>query len=154
MLYSEGAYQSHDLDFIVSGVGKRKDVDHAMTSIGFQREGDRYVNPNVPWFVEFPRGPLAIGEDLNIRPVRLKISGGSTLALSATDACRDRLAAFFHWSDRQSLEAAVEIALRRRVDLPAIKRWSAREGASTKFDEFRREVTRRRGLGRRSKATD
>ena len=143
-LYSEGAYQSHDLDFIVPDTSTRKTVDQAMASIGFIRDGDRYVNRQTTFFVEFPRGPLAIGEDLDIRPIRLKLPGGYTLALSATDACRDRLAAFYHWSDRQSLQAAVDIALRRRVGLATIRRWSQREGALAKFREFQQELARRR----------
>jgi hypothetical protein len=142
-LYSKGAYQSHDLDFIVTGPGSRRAVDHAMASVGFTRDGDRYVHRRTTFFVEFPRGPLAIGDDLDIRPVRLKLPGGSTLALSATDACRDRLAAFYHWSDRQSLQAAIDIARRQRVNLAAIERWSRREGATDRFAEFRRQIRRR-----------
>ena len=94
--------------------------------------------------MEFPRGPLAIGEDLDVQPIRLKLPGGYTLALSATDACRDRLAAFYHWSDRQSLQAAVAIALRQRVDLATIQRWSKAEGALAKFDEFRKALGAKR----------
>ena len=108
-----------------------------MSGIGFMRDGDRYTNPGTPFFVEFPRGPLAIGDDVDIRPVELKIGRGRALALSPTDACRDRLAAFYHWSDRQSLRSAVEIARRHRVKMAAIKRWSDREGASERFEEFR-----------------
>lgn len=136
MLYSDGRYQSHDLDFILSD-GTRRAVDEAMASVGFVREGDRYVNPHTEFFVEFPRGPLAIGDDLDVRPVRLNLSGGYTLALSPTDACRDRLAAFYHWSDRQSLQAAIDVARRQSVNLATIRRWSKREGALDKFDEFR-----------------
>lgn len=136
-IYSKGAYQSHDLDFIVDDASTRKDVDAALDSVGFVRRGDRYVSPRTPFFVEFPRGPLAIGDDLDVRAVRLRVPRGSVLALSATDACRDRLAAFYHWSDRQSLQAAVDIARRRRVDLAAIRRWSVGEGALERFEEFR-----------------
>lgn len=144
-LYSGGAYESHDLDFIIRGGGTRNTVDVAMASVGFARDGDRYVHPATPLFVEFPRGPLAIGDDLEIKPVELKLRGGSAMALSPTDACRDRLAAFYHWSDRQSLHVAVAIALRQRVNMAAIRRWSQREGFGTKFEEFRNELAHRRG---------
>jgi hypothetical protein len=143
-LYSDGAYQSHDLDFILEDSTTRKVVDEAMASIGFTRDGDRYINPQTEFFVEFPRGPLAIGDDLNIRPIRLELPEGSTLALSATDACRDRLAAFYHWSDRQSLQAAIDIAIRQRINFASIKRWSEQEGALPKFDEFRHALARKR----------
>ena len=143
-LYSEGAYQSHDLDFILQAKARQQTLDDAMASIGFLREGDRFIHQRTPLFVEFPKGPLAIGDDLDIHPVRLVLKSGSTLALSATDACRDRLAAFYHWTDRQSLDVAVQIALRQRVDMSVIAEWSVLEGAKDKFTEFRRAVERAR----------
>jgi hypothetical protein len=147
-IYSKGAYQSHDLDFIIRSGGTRRSLDVAMASVGFRRDGDRYVHPATPFFVEFPRGPLAIGEDVAITPVELTVGGGRTLALSSTDACRDRLAAFYHWSDRQSLDVAVEIALANPVNMRTIKRWSQTEGALEQFDEFRRQVARKSQGGR------
>jgi hypothetical protein len=143
-IYSAGAYQSHDLDFIIRSGGTRRALDAAMALVGFIRDHDRYVNPSTAFYVEFPRGPLSIGDDAEIRPIDLKVGGGRTLALSATDACRDRLAAFYHWSDRQSLNAAVAIARRRRVSMAAIERWSTAEGQREKFEEFRAAVSRRR----------
>ena len=65
-------------------------------------------------------------------------------ALSAKDSCRDRLAAFYHWRDRQSLETAVLIALRHRVNLRKIREWSIEEGALESFEEFRRILSSRR----------
>jgi len=145
-IYSDAAYQSHDLDYIVRGDVSRRTLDDAMASVGFTRNRDRYVHPQSPFFVEFPRGPLAIGDDYQIVPVRLRLRHGSAMALSATDACRDRLAAFYHWNDRASLDVAVAIARRRRVNMTGIRRWSLREGFLTKFEEFGRLT----GRGRRS----
>ena len=147
--YSGGAYQSHDLDFIIRSGGTRRSLDEAMATIGFGRDGDKYSHPRTRFFVEFPRGPLAIGDDLAITPVELKLGAGSTPALSATDTCRDRLAAFYHWSDRQSLEVAVQVGLRARVNMSVIKRWSVREGFESKFGDFEAELKRAK-RGRRS----
>jgi hypothetical protein len=69
-------------------------------------------------------------------------------ALSATDACRDRLTAFYHWNDRQSLAAAVEISRRRKVNLAAIRDWSTREGAGDKFQAFLESLGRARSTRR------
>ena len=99
---------------------------------------------------EFPRGPLGIGEDFRIRPVWLRRRGARTLALSATDACRDRLAAFYHWTDRQSLAVAVSIALRNRVSLAKIRTWSRSEGHPEGYGVFLAERARARSArGRR-----
>jgi len=135
--YSRGAYHSVDLDFVLAGEVTRSQLDAVMAGLGFRRHRDRYVHPVHPYFVEFPRGPLAIGDDVSIRPV-LRSSGRRTMRLlSPTDSTRDRLAAFYHWNDRQSLQVAIQIALRNRVVMERIRRWSAREGAIDKFEEFR-----------------
>jgi hypothetical protein len=60
--------------------------------------------------------------------------------LSPTDSCRDRLAAYYHWNDRQSLEVAVAIARRNPVDLAVIGEWSTAEGFPERFEEFLRAV--------------
>lgn len=150
-LYTRGAYQSVDVDFIVSGPVTREALDAAMASVGFRRRRDRYVHPRLRFYVEFPRGPLAVGGDFRIRPVEHPHGRARTLALSATDSCRDRLAAFYHWGDRQSLQVAVAIARRNRIDLAAIRRWSAREGAEGLFEEFMADLARaRRRAGART----
>jgi hypothetical protein len=143
-IYSAGAYQSHDLDFIIRDGGGRKALDAAMAAAGFTRDHDRYVHAATDFYVEFPRGPLSIGDDVDITPVELKVGRGRTLALSATDACRDRLAAFYHWSDRQSLRSAVAIARRHRVRMAVIERWSIREGQAARFAEFRSSLRSKR----------
>ena len=143
-IYSGGAYISHDLDFIVRSGGNRAALDKALASVGFERVRERYIHPATHFFVEFPRGPLSIGDDTAIRPVELRIGRATIAALSATDSCRDRLAAFYHWSDRQSLRSAVAIARRTRVNMTSIRRWSEREGAGEKFAEFAEAVARTR----------
>ena len=107
-----------------------------MASIGFHRDTDHYTHPATIFFVEFPAGPLGIGRDIRIRPVLHRIGKEEVWTLSATDSCRDRLAAFYHWKDRQSLDVAVIIARRNDVDLEAIRRWSRRESSLDGFDEF------------------
>ena len=142
-LYSRGAYQSSDLDFVLQSAISRGTLDRVMQTIGFHRRGAHYEHAAAPFFVEFPAGPLGIGSDLRIKPVVYRIGRGSVIALSPTDSCRDRLAAFYHWNDRQSLAAAVAIAKRRKVDIPALHRWSEREGALPAFKEFRAALRHR-----------
>ena len=60
-LWSGGRYSSLDLDFILTAPASRAAQEGAMGSLGFVREGDRFVHPDVRFWVEFPRGPLAIG---------------------------------------------------------------------------------------------
>ena len=142
-LHTGGAYSSADVDFILSGRITQARLDEAMSEIGFVRDGDRYTHPRSDVFVEFPRGPLAVGSDDDIDPVLVAVGPHRTLALSATDSCRDRLAAFYHWNDRQSLAVAVAIARRNRLHLDVIRRWSRTEGHEERFEEFLSEVDRK-----------
>jgi hypothetical protein len=144
--YTAGTYQSVDVDFVLSGPPTADVVDRVLLDLGFTRERDRYIHPLVPFFVEFPTGPLGIGEDFGIRPVWLSRPPARTLALSPTDACRDRLAAFYHWNDRQSLSVAVTIAMRNRIHLRRIRDWSRSEGHLGGYSVFLSEL----GRGRRA----
>ena len=153
-LYTGGEYQSVDVDFVLSGQPTSDLIEGALASLGFSRKVDRYIHPRVRFFVEFPPGALGIGEDFRIRPVVRRRGSASTLALSATDSCRDRLAAFYHWNDRQSLSVAAAIALRHRVDLRKIRLWSRNEGHLERYEAFvaavkdARQARRDRGEGR------
>ena len=73
------------------------------------------------------------------------------LTLSATDSCRDRLAAFYHWKDRQALAAAVAIAIRHRVRLTRIRLWSVEEGEPKAFEVFHAELARAREAATRKR---
>lgn len=152
-LHSHGAHTSQDVDFVLIEACARGDLDRALGELGFRRERDRYAHRRAPFVVEFPRGPLGIGEDLRIRPVWLRRRGARTLGLSATDSCRDRLAAFYHWGDRQSLAVAVAIARRNRVSLAKIRAWSRSEGQLEGHGIFRAELARARRITRAAAAS-
>ena len=143
-LYAAGGYQSVDVDIVLFDTCTAEGLNAALAPLGFTRQPDRYVHAAVPFFVEFPRGPLGIGEDFRIRPVWRSRRGARTLALSATDACRDRLAAFYHWNDRQSLAVAVAIALNHRIELRKVRDWSRREGHRDRHVVFLAELARAR----------
>jgi hypothetical protein len=146
--FSGGDYQSSGVDFVTEGDPQRRVVDEALSELGFRRDRDRYVHSKLPYVVEFPAGPLAIGADHDIRPVQITAAGIRIRSLSATDACRDRLAAFYHWNDRQSLEVALAIARRHKLDFRKIRAWSESEGRREKYDRFRAAL-RQRGADRR-----
>jgi len=139
-VHSDGAYTSRDIDFVLSDGPTAKAVDTAMAACGFRRDRQQYAHRQSRFVVEFVPGPIAIGEDLAIRPVLLRRGTTRIRSLSATDSCRDRLAGFYHWADRESLAAALAIGRRRRLNLRSIENWSAREGASREFQEFKRRL--------------
>ena len=60
--YAPEAYQSKDLDFVVTLKGTAGEA--ALLFLGFERKGDFYVHEHSPLSLDFPPGPLGIGEDL------------------------------------------------------------------------------------------
>lgn len=138
-----------DADFALIDSCTAEALDAAKATVGFRRNRDRYVHDELEYFVEFPRGPLGIGGDSRIRPVWKTRRGARALALSATDSCRDRLAAFYHWNDRQALSAAVSIALRHRLNFALIRRWSEAEDMLNRYEVFRTELARSRKADRK-----
>ena len=136
-IYAEGKYVSYDLDFIENfSVGRRK-LKKTLGEIGFQEKGRYFRHPETEYFLEFPSGPLALGEEPPQQIVVLHFATGELRALSPTDCIKDRLAAYFHWSDRESLEQALLVAGSNAIDLAEIERWSRKEGFSDKFENFR-----------------
>jgi hypothetical protein len=152
-IYTVGAYQSADIDFVLRDGVPQRALDAAMATVGFRRRHDRYVHSLSSFYVEFPRGPLSVGGEYRIRPSERTVGTQLLTMLSATDSCRDRLAAFIHWRDQQSLRTAATIALRNRVDLDTIESWCDREGSPEAFQAFRQTLEtarRRRSAGKRT----
>ncbi len=142
-IYTQGAYQSYDLDFVVQGLAK--DVRGAMASLGFaRRAGRHFVHPRSRYYVEFPSGPLAIGNTPVERTAVRRTATGVLRLLTPTDCVMDRLAAFYHWNDGQGLDQAVAVGRRQRIDVNRIRRWSRREGMAPKFAVFENRVRARR----------
>ena len=135
-----GTSRSKGADFVLQSNVSQRALDDALRELGFVRKGAEYVHPEIPFSIEFPPGPLSIGDDLAIVPADLSAGTLTALGLSATDSCRDRLAAFYHWNDRQALALALELARLRPVDLDLIRDWSSREGKTAECGEFLRKV--------------
>jgi hypothetical protein len=85
----------------------------------------------------------------SVEPVEMRVERIPLLLLSATDSCRDRPAAFFHWKDRQALAAAVAIGTRHALDLETIRTRSEKGGAGEAFEEFRRRLEAAKGAAER-----
>jgi hypothetical protein len=136
-IYTDGAYQSGDLDFILTDLFV-KNVPGIMKEIGFEkRSGRHYVHPDCKHlYVEFPKGPLEIGDDANIVPDEVSADGVIIKILSPTDCVKDRLATYIYFKDRVGLEQAILVSKRHPVNLEKIKSWCAKENASYAFEDF------------------
>lgn len=138
--YSSNKYVSKDLDLINSGFARRSKIKSVMERLEFQEKGRYFINPETQLFVEFPDGPLSVGEE----PVReiseFELSTGTLRVLSPTDCVKDRLCAFYFWNDQQGLAQAVLVAKSQKVDLQEIKRWSKVEGKEQEYEAFKKRL--------------
>ena len=93
-----------------------------------------------------------VGDQRVERATHRKTPSGTLRLLTPTDCVKDRLAAFFHWNDRQSLEQAIMVAKAQRINLADIRRWSKGEGHEEKFRIFEQAVQQQqRSKGRRKR---
>ena len=53
--------------------GSDEKIKKVMTALGFENEGRIYINKSIAYSVEFPPGPLSIGEEHQIKPIELKL---------------------------------------------------------------------------------
>ncbi len=134
--YSSNQYVSKDLDLINTRFAKRSKIKAVMEGLGFKEQGRYFINSETKFFVEFPDGPLSVGEE----PVKVvsefELSTGTLRVVSATDCVKDRLCAFYFWNDQQGLAQAVLVAKDQKVDMQEIKRWSKGEGKEREFELF------------------
>ena len=135
-IYTIGKYVTHDLDMVIMGSPNRRDIKEVMLELGFQQVGRHFEHPATTLFVEFPPGPLTIGEEPVGKINELPLITGILRVLSPTDCVKDRLSAYYYWNDRQSLEQAILIAQENEVDVEDIRRWSIEEGNLAKFEDF------------------
>lgn len=134
--YSRGLYVSRDLDLVDQSFASSKKIKMAMEGVGFNQEGLQFVHPETNIFVEFVAPPLSVGNEPVSEIVEIKFSTGLLKTLSPTDCVKDRLAAYYHWNDQQSLAQALLVAKKQKIDSRELSRWSTKEGMKEKYRTF------------------
>lgn len=138
--YSSNRYISKDLDLINTNFSKRSKIRAVMEKVDFYEKGRYFINPLTDFFIEFPDGPLSVGEEPVKKVSEFELATGTLRIISATDCVKDRLCAFYFWKDQQGLAQAILVAKNQKVDLKEIKRWSATEGKEKEYEIFRKEL--------------
>lgn len=142
-IYAPNDYRSRDLDFVLSFFSSDNKARLALEELGFQRVGRNMVHPECPFTVEFPPGPLSVGDDTITSWDTLRRENMILNIITPTDSVRDRLAAYLHWNDLGSLNTAVAVAKaqRYRIDVNLIEDWCRREGGEAKYAMFTKRLT-------------
>jgi hypothetical protein len=139
-LYSSNKYVSKDVDLINVGFAKRSKVRVVMEDAGFHETGRYFEHPDAKFLIEFPDGPLSVGEEPVKEISEIKLSTGNLRVISPTDCVKDRLCAFYFWNDQQGLAQAILVAKKQKVDLDEVKRWSKVEGKVKEFEAFKEKL--------------
>lgn len=138
--YSQNRYTSKDLDLINAHFAARKSIRAGMEALGFQEKGRYFWHPDTAFIVEFPEGPLSVGQEA-VKEVReVELGTGLLRLISATDCVKDRLCGYYFWQDQQSLFQAVLVVKTNAVSMQEIKRWSKAEGKLVEFETFRKRL--------------
>jgi hypothetical protein len=112
---------------------------HCWGEIGFFSGKNRHFKSSeTDLFLEFPPGPLSVGEEPIKEIITLNFSTGELRIISPTDCVKDRLTAYYHWGDRQGLEQAILVAKDNKIDLDEVERWSRGEGKLAVFREIKK----------------
>jgi hypothetical protein len=139
-IYTLNRYVSRDIDLVnVYSVG-RKNIRTVMHGMGFREKNRYYAHPDSRHVVEFPPGPLAIGDEPIKGISRIPYSTGTLRVISSTDCVKDRLAGYYFWGDQQSLVQAVMVARASRVNMAEIRRWSRGAGMEENHQIFLRKL--------------
>jgi hypothetical protein len=99
-------YTSMDIDFAVtSGVDRRK-ISSALRDLGFHEHGRVYASPATIYVLDFVADIPYIDQHAVTDYVDLRTAAGTFRVYRLEDAVADRVAAFIHWSDSESLDVA------------------------------------------------
>lgn len=138
-IYTEGLYRSGDLDMVPDDFQRSK-IPEVMQNIGFLPGKSRhYRNPECDHlFIEFPPGPVELGDEYPVVPDEIPYQGRTIRLLSPTDCVKDRLAAYIHWKRRACFDQALLVCRRQkeRVNLDDVRQWCEQEGGQTSFNEL------------------
>ncbi len=139
-IYSRGEYTSFDLDLINQYNEQYKKIHAVMKELGFVEYNRYFTHKDTELFIEFPSGPLGVGDAPVDDIAEIETEAGVLRLLTPTDCIKDRLAAYYHWGDKQCLQQAIWVAKMNRFDFESVKEWSIKEDAEDKFLSFAKEV--------------
>ena len=140
-IYTANKYVSADIDLIdVYSVARNK-IKTAMEEIGFHEKSRYFVHPDTKHIVEFPPGPLSVGEESVTQIREIKLATGILRVISPTDCVKDRLAAYYFWNDQQCLAQALLVAKHNRINRADINRWSIASGNLKGYQTFYEKYT-------------
>jgi len=139
-IYTDNKYASLDLDFVGYGLFTIRKLKEVLGKIGFYKKNRHFESSETDIFLEFPPGPLSVGEEPVREVITLNFVTGELRIISPTDCVKDRLAWYYHYNDQQALEQAALVARDKEIDIKEIERWSIAEGKLAAFQDIKNRL--------------
>ncbi len=137
-------YTSTDVDFAVtSGLDRRK-IGRALRQLGFEPSGRIFAHPDTVYALDFVADRPSIEQEPVYDFAEIHTRTGTVRVLHLGDAIADRIAAFLHWSDSESLDVAERSAAAARDRLT----WERLDAALRKLDTTLPDSAQRMALAR------
>ena len=127
-IYTNKNFSSYDIDFIANPSYTSKKIETVMLSMGFKKVDGRYYKyENNPNYVEFPTGPVSLGNEFPKKFGELKTLVGTLVLLTPTDCIKDRLCAYIYHGGEECLQQAIAVAHLNQIDINNLKNWAKNE---------------------------
>lgn len=139
-IYTNGLYVSRDVDLVNVRFADRRKIEVAMREIGFVSVGRHFEHPDTIHIIEFPSGPLTLGDEKVVELNEISLETGKLIMLTPTDCVRDRLSHYFHWGDQQCLAQAKLVADHHDIYWGKIREWAKREGQEEALEGFKNNL--------------
>jgi hypothetical protein len=132
-------YTSKDIDFAAIRGTNRRAFAAAVAPIGFTARGRDFVHEDTEYTLDLVADTPYVDHRPITRFATVNTPYGKVRVYEFEDAIADRIAAFLHWGDFQSLEVAESAVEARRKTV----RWSSLEKALRQLDASLPEAARR-----------
>ena len=129
-LHAPDVYTSRDIDFAALRGTTRRAFAAAVAPLGFRPAGRDFVHPETPYTLDLVADTPYIDQRAVTEFATVKTRRGPVTVYKLEDALADRVAAFLHWADLESLGVA-ERALLETARAPS---WSRIEAALRRLD--------------------
>jgi hypothetical protein len=113
-----------------------KKMHEAMALLGFFKEGKEFHNVTTEITVEFPSGPLGVGDEIISHEEITQTPDGKIKILSASDVVKDRIAHDLYSNDPQALIQALCVMLCHSITPEIIKGFCVREKSEEYFKKI------------------
>ncbi|WP_373004172.1 hypothetical protein [Sulfurimonas sp.] len=142
-IYSK-KFASYDIDLIERYSTQHKTIMKVMEKLGFEQDRGKYFkHKNNQYMVEFPTGPVTVGDEFVKEFATIETEFGLLRLLSVTDCIKDRLSAFVYHFDEECLYQAVDVALNNKIDYENLDKWVTNEAGNSMqkgYDRFTKEI--------------